>query len=101
METTVIHDLEHIWPMVQALALCFLAVMGFAVRSQLARLSGVERVLRDLQHTLENLNVTLVELKASYLGHVDLDESRFAAIEHRLDAHRMSIESLRKGSITE
>lgn len=89
-------ELTKVWPIINSVALCALAVMSVLVRGQLARLTAIERLLGQLQNTLQNLNLTLTELKASYLGHVNLDEARFQSIEHRLDAQRLSFESLRE-----
>lgn len=94
-EETILHDLAHIWPILQTVALVIIALIGFAIRPQLARVGGIEHVLRELTNTLQTLNVTLVKLEADYAGHVKLDEMRFAGIEHRLNAHRETLETLR------
>ena len=86
---------ERLWPFVQALAMCFIAVAGFAIRSQIARLTKVENILDDIKDVLRDLNISITGLKSAYEGHERLDDARFNAIDHRLDAHRATLESLR------
>ena len=78
---------SEIWPIVQTIIAALIAVAAFGIRTQIKRVSHVEKVLSALETTLTLVNGTIVRIEAAYEGHLQLDDTRFKDHDRRLDAH--------------
>lgn len=58
-------------------------------------LRSVAATMGQLKDAVMALNITVTKLAAEYAGHTLLDDARFSSLEHRFDAQRVTLESLR------
>ena len=99
------NDLIGALPFLNFAGMLIIGVAAFLVSGQTGRIKSTETLVSavkvtvdHLDRTLQLLNVTLVELKTAFHGHTELVSEKFKGIDERLNAQRLSIETVERRS---